>query len=146
MIALVQRVSEAAVRVDGKVVGEIDEGFMVLVGVQKTDTQDNVKALADKLLKFRIFPDDDGKMNLNIAQANGELLLVPQFTLAASTERGNRPSFDTAAPPELAATLFAAFCDYCRDNTALNVQTGQFQADMKVSLVNDGPLTFWLEK
>lgn len=143
MIALLQRVSEASVRVDGEIVGTINQGLLIFLCAERNDTQKEADALLSKLLAYRVFYDDNGKMNLNLAQVNGGLLLVPQFTLAADTRSGTRPSFTPAAPPALARQLFDYVVERAR---ALHpvVATGQFGADMKVSLINDGPVTFWL--
>jgi D-tyrosyl-tRNA(Tyr) deacylase len=144
MIALIQRVSEARVVVNGKVVGQIEKGILALIGVERHDSEAQADRLLERLLAYRIFPDAEGKMNLDLRQAGGRLLLVPQFTLAADTRKGNRPSFTRAAPPDEGKRLF----DYLA-GTALrqqpDVQQGEFGADMKVSLLNDGPVTFWLQ-
>jgi D-tyrosyl-tRNA(Tyr) deacylase len=143
LIALLQRVSEASVRVDGEIVGSIDQGLLLFLCAERNDTQKEADALLSKLLAYRVFYDDNGKMNLNVAQVNGGLLLVPQFTLAADTRSGTRPSFTPAAPPALARQL----CDHGVERARAlhpSVATGQFGADMKVSLINDGPVTFWL--
>ena len=144
MIALLQRVTKAAVEVDGQRIGAIDKGLMVLVGVEKGDDADIAQRLADKLLKYRVFSDEDDKMNLSVQDIQGELLLVPQFTLAASTQKGLRPSFSSAASPADGETLFNKFVAMVKSANS-QVETGQFGADMKVSLVNDGPVTFWLQ-
>ncbi len=130
-------------RVDGETVGSIDHGLLIFLCAERNDTQKEADALLSKLLAYRVFYDDNGKMNLNLAQVNGGLLLVPQFTLAADTRSGTRPSFTPAAPPALARQLFDYVVERAR---ALHpvVVTGQFGADMKVSLINDGPVTFWL--
>ncbi len=144
MIGLLQRVSGASVTVDGEIVGQIDRGLLVLLCAERGDTRKEADALLGKLLAYRVFSDADGKMNLNVAQVGGGLLLVPQFTLAADTRSGTRPSFTPAAPPQQARELF----DYAveRARTAHpQVETGRFGADMKVALVNDGPVTFWLQ-
>ena len=144
MIGLLQRVSEASVTVDGELVGRIGKGLLVLLCAERGDTQKEAEALLAKLLAYRVFYDEAGKMNLNLAQVNGGLLLVPQFTLAADTRSGNRPSFTPAAPPQQARELF----DYTvvrASSSHADVQTGRFGADMKVALVNDGPVTFWLQ-
>ncbi|MBS9781585.1 MAG: D-tyrosyl-tRNA(Tyr) deacylase [Gammaproteobacteria bacterium] len=146
MIALVQRVNDASVRVEGKTVADIGVGALVFIGVEKGDNTDNAIALFNKLRKFRIFADDTGKMNLNIEQVGGELLLVPQFTLPAETKKGNRPGFDPVADPQTGKELFEKLCQLFKEQTELKVETGIFQADMKVRLENDGPLTFWLQK
>lgn len=144
MIALIQRVSEAAVHVNGNVVGQISAGILALVGVEKGDTEKQADRLLERVLGYRIFPDGEGRMNLDLRQAAGELLLVSQFTLAANTRKGNRASFTSAAPPDEGERLYDYFVD--RAGTVIpGVQTGQFGADMKVRLVNDGPVTFWLQ-
>ena len=144
MIGLLQRVSGASVTVDGEVVGQIDQGLLVLLCAERGDTRKEADALLAKLLAYRVFYDADGKMNLNVAQVGGGLLLVPQFTLAADTRSGTRPSFTPAAPPQQARELF----DYTVERARAmhpQVETGRFGADMKVALVNDGPVTFWLQ-
>ncbi|SIO24174.1 D-aminoacyl-tRNA deacylase [Salinivibrio sp. ES.052] len=143
MIALIQRVSEANVTVDGVSTGAIGKGLVVLLGVEKGDTETHAAKLAHKVGGYRVFEDDAGKMNLNVSQASGELLVVSQFTLAANTTKGMRPSFSGASPQE-AERLYEVFCQACRQ-TGFKTQTGQFGADMKVCLVNDGPVTFWLQ-
>lgn len=145
MKLLIQRVSEARVDVAGETVGAIGPGILVLVGIEATDTPDIGHALAEKLLRFRMFADEAGKMNWDIHQADGSLLVVSQFTLAANTRKGNRPSFDTAAPPALALALFDGFVATLRSLTTQPIATGQFGAHMQVHLVNDGPVTFLLE-
>lgn len=144
MIALLQRVAEASVRVDGEIVGQIGQGLLVLLCAERGDTNKEADALLAKLLTYRVFSDADGKMNLNVEQVGGGVLLVPQFTLAADTRSGTRPSFTPAAAPEDARRLF----DYAvgkAQATHPEVQTGRFGADMKVALINDGPVTFWLQ-
>ncbi|HWJ37056.1 MAG TPA: D-aminoacyl-tRNA deacylase [Steroidobacteraceae bacterium] len=144
MIALLQRVLEASVRVDGSIIGSIGPGLLVLIGVRPTDTPDDALRLLDRLLRYRIFGDEHGKMNLDLRQIEGELLLVPQFTLAADTRSGLRPSFTSAAPPEQARDLFEALVAAAREQHP-KVESGRFGADMQVSLINNGPVTFWLE-
>lgn len=144
MIALLQRVSEARVEVDGEIVGEIGAGLMVLVCAERGDRDKQAAALCDKLLGYRVFPDDVGRMNRSLLDTGGALLLVPQFTLAADTRSGTRPSFTPAAPPDEGRRLFDQFVTLARQRAGL-VQTGRFGADMKVHLVNDGPVTFWLQ-
>jgi D-tyrosyl-tRNA(Tyr) deacylase len=144
VIALLQRVTQASVAIDQKVVAKIDGGLLVLIGIQASDDESRVKKLTDKMLAFRMFSDEDGKMNLDIRQAQGELLLVPQFTLAADTSRGRRPGFSFAAPPWLGLKLFTAFCDRVETQYP-HVQKGVFGAEMQVALINNGPATFWLE-
>ncbi len=144
MRALVQRVSEAAVRVDGALVGEIGPGLLVLVCAMQGDSEAQAEALAAKIAKLRIFKDDAGKMNLSLRDTGGAALVVSQFTLAADTSRGNRPGFSTAAPPAEGERLYECFADRMRGE-GIEVAQGRFGADMKVSLVNDGPVTIWLE-
>jgi D-aminoacyl-tRNA deacylase len=144
MIALIQRVSSASVSVDGKVVGAIGRGLLALVGIEVLDTTDSAAKLLDRMLCFRIFADEAGKMNLNINQIDGGLLLVPQFTLVADTRKGTRPSFSRGAPPAQAEIMFNDLIAQARKAHPA-VATGQFGADMQVSLTNDGPVTFWLE-
>ncbi|MDB6085157.1 MAG: D-tyrosyl-tRNA(Tyr) deacylase [Gammaproteobacteria bacterium] len=143
MIALLQRVLEASVRVNGSVIGSIGPGLLALVGVRAGDTPDSAQRLADKILRYRMFADDSGRMNLDLLQVRGDLLLVPQFTLAADTRSGLRPSFSGAAPPERARMLFEALVAAAR--LGHRAESGAFGANMQVSLVNDGPVTFWLE-
>lgn len=144
MIALLQRVSEAAVIVNEKMVGEISRGMLALIGVERGDTEKQAERLLQRLLAYRIFPDEADRMNLNLGQASGQLLLVPQFTLAADTGRGNRPSFTPAAIPAEGERLYNYFVALA-EQTLGEVQKGVFGADMKVHLVNDGPVTFWLQ-
>ena len=144
MIALLQRVSHASVVVDGAQIGAIDAGLMVLVCAEKGDTEKEADALLAKLLAYRVFSDAAGKMNLSVTDTAGGLLLVPQFTLAADTKSGTRPSFTPAAVPADGLRLFNYFVEQARLRHTM-VQTGQFGADMKVTLTNDGPVTFWLQ-
>ncbi len=144
MIALLQRVTEASVEVDGAQIAAISRGLMVLLGVEKGDDEGVVQRLVDKLLKYRVFSDTEDKMNLSVQDIQGQLLLVPQFTLAANTNKGLRPSFSSAASPPEGVRLFDRFVSMAKQSNC-QVQTGQFGADMKVSLVNDGPVTFWLQ-
>jgi D-tyrosyl-tRNA(Tyr) deacylase len=144
MIGLIQRVRKAQVDVAEQTVGAIGPGMLLLLGVEAGDSSVELKKLADKVLKYRLFNDNDGKMNLNLSQAGGQLLVVSQFTLAADTNSGLRPSFTPAARPELAEPLYLQFVEYCRQQ-GIVVATGSFGADMQVSLVNDGPVTFWLQ-
>ncbi|MFL0810934.1 MAG: D-tyrosyl-tRNA(Tyr) deacylase [Agarilytica sp.] len=144
MKALIQRVSHASVVVDGETTGEIERGILALIGIEKHDTHETLEKMANKLLAYRIFPDNEGKMNLSTADINGGVLAVSQFTLAADTKKGLRPSFSSAAPPTDAETLFEALVQKLRDKHN-PVATGRFGADMKVSLLNDGPVTFLLE-
>nr|WP_302469481.1 D-aminoacyl-tRNA deacylase [Vibrio antiquarius] len=143
VIALIQRVSEAAVRVDGEVVGEIDRGLLVLLGVEKDDDEAKAKRLMERVTTYRVFEDDEGKMNLNVKQVEGKVLVVSQFTLPADTKKGTRAGFSRGAHPAYAERLYDYFSDLCEQ--VLPTQRGRFAADMKVSLVNDGPVTFWLQ-
>ena len=144
MIALLQRASSASVVVDGETVGAIGAGLMVLVCAERHDSEREADALLAKLLAYRVFSDDAGKMNRSVADVGGGLLLVPQFTLAADTRSGTRPSFTPAAPPDQGRRLFDYFVEHARRQHG-TVETGRFGADMKVSLTNDGPVTFWLQ-
>lgn len=144
MIALLQRVTQASVVVDGAMVGTINAGLMVLVCAERGDTDKEAQALLTKLLAYRVFSDDAGKMNRSVADVAGGLLLVPQFTLAADTQSGTRPSFTPAAAPDVGRRLFDYFVAQARSKHSL-VETGQFGANMQVALTNDGPVTFWLQ-
>ncbi|MEP3844389.1 MAG: D-aminoacyl-tRNA deacylase [Paracoccaceae bacterium] len=144
MRALIQRVSQANVDVDGETVGQTGPGLLILVCAMPNDDADTAKALALKISKLRIFKDDDGKMNQSLVQSGGSALVVSQFTLAADTSRGNRPGFSNAAAPDMAKTLYLQFAHYLKD-LGIATETGQFGADMSVSLVNDGPVTLWLD-
>ncbi len=144
MIGLIQRVAEARVVVDGRTVGEIGRGLLVLAGVEKNDDETTAARLLERILGYRVFPDEDGKMNRSLQDIGGGLLLVPQFTLAADTRKGTRPSFSAAAPPEEGRRLFEFLVATARERHG-SVATGVFGADMKVSLTNDGPVTFWLQ-
>lgn len=143
MKALIQRVSEASVKVNGEVISSIEHGLVVLLGVEKGDDSKALEKLLHKVSHYRIFADSDDKMNLNVQQVAGSLLVVSQFTLAAETSKGLRPGFSSAASPDLAEALYNEFIDKAKA-MALNVGTGRFGADMKVALINDGPVTFWL--
>ena len=142
MIALIQRVSHARVDIDGECVGQIGKGLLVLLGVERNDDSDKADKLADKVLNYRIFTDEEGKMNLNVQQAGGQLLVVSQFTLAADTQKGLRPSFSKGASPAMAEEMYGYFVQKCGQK--IGTFTGRFAADMQVSLTNDGPVTFWL--
>ena len=144
MIGLLQRVTEASVRVDGEVVGAIGPGLLVLLAVEPGDAKPQADRLVERLVGYRVFPDAEGRMNLSLAEIGGGLLLVPQFTLAADTRKGNRPSFTSAASPALGRELFDYAVEQARHRIGERVATGRFGADMKVSLTNDGPVTFWL--
>ena len=142
---LIQRVSRASVEIENKEVGKINKGFLVLIGITHEDTQEKADYLIKKLINLRVFEDENGKMNLNINQINGELLLVSQFTLYANTKEGNRPSFVDAAKPDYANELYEYIIEKLRKENIV-VQTGEFGADMQVSLINDGPVTIMLER
>ena len=144
MIGLLQRVTEAGVEIDGRRVAFIGAGLLVLVAVRPTDGEPSALRLLDSLLQYRVFADETGKMNLSLTQTQGELLLVPQFTLAADTHKGLRPGFSTAAPPDQGRQLFDTLVQAARARHG-RVETGVFGAHMRVSLTNDGPVTFWLE-
>ena len=144
MIALIQRVTEARVEVGGETLGSIGRGILALVGVERGDAEAQAERLAERVLGYRIFPDAAGKMNLSLLDIGGELLAVPQFTLAADTKTGTRAGFSTAAAPEEGRSLFDRFVFFASQKQ-LQVKTGAFGADMKVSAVNDGPVTFWLQ-
>jgi D-aminoacyl-tRNA deacylase len=144
MRVVIQRVSKAAVTVDGKITGAIGLGLVVLLGVSGDDTAKDADYLVEKTLGLRIFPDEAGKMNRNVIDAGGELLVISQFTLYGDCRRGRRPSFDQAAPPEHARTLYEYFAQAVRDRN-INVATGVFQAHMDVTLTNDGPVTILLD-
>ncbi len=144
MKALLQRVTWAKVEVNNRVVGEINSGILVLLGVEKDDTEEKAKRLAQRVTNYRMFSDDNGKMNLNVSQINGACLVVSQFTLVADTQKGNRPSFSCAAGHELSEHLYQVFMASIKAY-GVSCESGQFAADMQVSLTNDGPVTFALE-
>lgn len=143
MIALIQRTARAAVTVEGREVARIGRGILALIGIEAADSPERAAALLDRLLRYRIFADEAGKMNLDLGQIGGELLLVPQFTLVADTHKGTRPGFSRGAPPAAAQALFNALVAMARERHS-RVASGVFGADMQVELVNDGPVTFWL--
>ena len=146
MRLLIQRVNKADVKVDNKVIGKIDKGLLVLLGITHTDTKEVADYLVDKLIKLRVFEDENSKMNLGLKDVNGELLVISQFTLYADTKKsGNRPSFTDAAKPEYANELYEYFVHKCKENE-IHTETGKFGADMTVELINDGPVTIMLEK
>lgn len=144
MIALLQRVTHASVSIEGERTAVIGQGLMVLLGVEKKDTPEQAERLIKKLLSYRVFADDEGKMNRSVLDIDGGILLVPQFTLAADTGSGLRPGFSAAASSEQGADLFAVVVDIMRKKVP-QLQTGKFGADMAVELINDGPVTFWLQ-
>ena len=144
MRAIVQRVEKSELYIEGNLFSNIGKGFMVLLGITDTDTDEDMKALADKILKLRVFEDEKGKMNLSITDVGGELQIVSQFTLYADCHHGNRPSFINAARPEFAKPMYENFIKYC-ENTGIKVKTGVFGAEMKINFINDGPVTIALE-
>ena len=144
MISLIQRVTEARVEIDQAVVGQIGTGLLTLLAVEPGDTSAQAERMVDRLVGYRVFDDGDGRMNLSVTDTGGGLLLVPQFTLAADTRRGMRPSFTRAAPPALGQALFDEVVARARARLGDRVATGRFGAHMRVSLVNDGPVTFWI--
>ncbi len=145
MRAVIQRVTQASVVVDGRIVGQIGLGLLVLLGIEPADTEEDVGWLAGKIARIRIFGDEQGAMNRSLQEAGGHLLVVSQFTLFASTRKGNRPSFTNAAPPDQANRLYEAFCKALESQTGKEVQRGIFGAHMHVELVNDGPVTIWID-
>lgn len=144
MKALIQRVTEASVTVSGEVIGEINQGLLVLLGVEKKDDEHSVDKMVERLLAYRVFSDEAGKMNLSVSDIRGELLVVSQFTLAADTKKGLRPGFSSAAAPDIAEQLYLSLLNKIKSRD-VSVAAGKFGADMKVALVNDGPVTFMLE-
>lgn len=142
---VIQRVTSADVKVDGKVIGAIDKGFMVLIGISNEDTRDTADKMIEKMLKLRIFEDAEGKTNLSLSDVGGSILLISQFTLYADCKKGNRPSFINAGKPDMANELYEYIISKCKTYDGLKVERGQFGADMKVSLVNDGPFTIVLD-
>jgi D-tyrosyl-tRNA(Tyr) deacylase len=145
MIAVVQRVSQASVTIDNIVKGQIGIGFMILLGITHTDTQEDIEWLSKKIVGLRVFGDAEGKMNLDIAAVEGNILLISQFTLHASTKKGNRPSFIEAARPEVAIPLYEKMIAQLTQDLGKPIETGEFGADMKVSLLNDGPVTIIID-
>lgn len=144
MIGLIQRVIGASVTVEGDEIARIDKGLLAFIGVEKNDGEKQAKRLVERIVSYRVFEDSEGKMNLGLKEVHGQLLLVSQFTLAADTEKGMRPSFSSAAPPDEGQKWFDYVVDLCRQEIAV-VSTGKFGADMQVALINDGPVTFWLQ-
>lgn len=144
MRAVLQRVKKASVSVEGKITGQIDRGLVVLIGMGKEDTEEDIKKLVDKIIKLRLFDDENGKINLSVKDVGGSLLIVSQFTLYWSCKKGTRPSFDGAMPPEEANLMYNKFVEYAK-STDIPVETGVFGADMQLSLINDGPVTVNLD-
>lgn len=145
MRALIQRVNEASVTVEGETIASIGKGLLVFLGISGHDTEEDIEYLSKKIAGLRIFSDDEGKMNLNVAEVHGSILLVSQFTLFASTKKGNRPSFIDAAPPEVAVPLYEQAIVQLEQAAGVPLKTGKFGADMKVALQNDGPVTLWID-
>ncbi|MFD2258000.1 D-aminoacyl-tRNA deacylase [Luteolibacter algae] len=145
MRALLQRVSSASVTIDGRTVSEIACGLLVLIGIESGDDCSDIEWLCNKIARMRIFEDEQGKMNASIADVSGEILVVSQFTLHASTRKGNRPSFLKAAPPQISEPLYESFCEKLSAEIGKPVGRGVFGADMKVALINDGPVTIWID-
>lgn len=143
MIALIQRVKQASVSVNNQIVGQINQGLLILLGIEQEDNEQKAVRLCEKVLGYRIFSDHKDKMNLNVKQVNGQVLVVSQFTLAADTKKGMRPSFTKGAHPNEANRLYNYFVQLCKQQ--IPTQTGIFATDMQVSLINDGPVTFWLQ-
>lgn len=145
MIVVIQRTSEAAVKVEGEVIGQIAKGLLILLGIEEADGQEDIEWLSKKILNLRIFEDENGIMNKSLVETDGELLIVSQFTLHASTKKGNRPSYIKAAKPDIAIPLYEQFVETIQLGLGKKVATGSFGADMKVSLVNDGPVTIIID-
>ncbi len=145
MIAVIQRVSEAYVKVEEKVKGQIGRGYLILLGIGQDDSEEDIDWLTSKIINLRIFSDKEGKMNLGLQEANGDILLISQFTLHASTKKGNRPSFIEAAKPEIAIPLYEKTIQILEEKLGKKIQTGEFGADMKVTLTNDGPVTIIID-
>lgn len=145
MRTVIQRVQSASVEVEGKIIGEIGHGLLVLLGIEDSDSEEDIEWLTTKICKLRIFDDAEGVMNQSVQEIEGEILLVSQFTLHAATKKGNRPSYIRASKPEVAIPIYERFKKRLEEQMRQNIQTGAFGADMKVSLVNDGPVTIWID-
>ncbi|WP_417350701.1 D-aminoacyl-tRNA deacylase [Flavobacterium alkalisoli] len=145
MRAVIQRVSEASVTIEGKKTADIKQGLLILIGIEDADTKEDIDWLCAKITKLRIFGDEDGVMNLSVADVNGDIIVVSQFTLHAATKKGNRPSYIKAAKPDVAVSLYESFVQCLKNETGKPVQTGEFGADMKVALINDGPVTILID-
>jgi D-tyrosyl-tRNA(Tyr) deacylase len=145
MRVLIQRVTEASVKIEGEIVSSIGNGLLVLLGIEEADLPEDIEWLSAKIINLRIFNDEDGVMNLSVKEIGGEIILVSQFTLHASTKKGNRPSYIKAAKPEVAVPLYEKMIQQLTDDLGKPIGTGKFGADMKVSLVNDGPVTIWID-
>ena len=145
MRAVIQRVTEASVKVDGKVTGAINQGLLILVGIEDADTKEDIEWLTKKIVGLRIFNDENGVMNKSVLDIDGEILVVSQFTLQALTKKGNRPSYIRASKADFAIPMYEYFCDKVREQLKKEIGTGEFGADMKVELLNDGPVTIWID-
>lgn len=145
MIVVIQRVSESSVKIDGKIKAQIGEGLMILVGIEEADNQEDIDWLSKKIVNLRIFPDENGVMNRSVLEVGGEILLISQFTLHASTKKGNRPSYIKAAKPDFAIPMYEKMIQTLESELGKSIGTGEFGADMQVSLVNDGPVTIVMD-
>lgn len=145
MRILIQRVSEASVTISGKIKSKIDEGLLLLVGIEEADSEEDIDFMCKKTTNLRIFDDENGVMNKSVMEMGGEILVVSQFTLHASTKKGNRPSYIRAAKPEISIPVYERFCQKLSEHLGKEVKTGEFGADMKVALINDGPVTIWID-
>jgi D-aminoacyl-tRNA deacylase len=145
MVAVIQRVTESVVKINGLVRGQIGKGLLLLIGIEEADNAEDIAWLSKKIVNLRIFPDEEGVMNKSILETNGDILLISQFTLHASTKKGNRPSYIKAAKPEVAVPLYKNFISALESELKKDIQTGEFGADMKVSLINDGPVTIIID-
>ena len=145
MIALIQRVSQASLRIDGIIKSEIDKGLLVLLGIEEADNEEDIDWLSAKIVNLRVFNDDQGVMNVSVKDEGGDILVVSQFTLHASTKKGNRPSYIKAAKPDIAVPLYEKFLLKLAETLGKPIQTGEFGADMKISLINDGPVTIMID-
>lgn len=145
MRVLIQRVSEAKVKIDGKINGQIGPGLLIFIGIENQDSEEDIQWLTDKIIKLRVFDDEKGVMNLSVMDINAEVLLISQFTLHASTKKGARPSYIKAAKPDIAIPLYEKFIAIIEEKMAKKPATGEFGADMKVGLINDGPVTIWID-
>lgn len=145
MRVLIQRVSEASVKIDQIEHSKISQGMLVLVGIENEDTEEDIDYLCKKIVNLRIFDDEKGVMNESVLQTNGQIMVISQFTLHASTRKGNRPSYIKAAKPDIAIPIYEKFCKQLHLQTGIEIKTGEFGADMKVALINDGPVTIWID-
>lgn len=145
MRLLIQRVSEASVTISGKIKSKIDEGLLLLIGIEEADSEEDIDFMCKKTTNLRIFDDENGVMNKSVMEIEGEILVVSQFTLHANTQKGNRPSYIRAAKPEISIPVYKRFCQKLSEHLGKEVKTGEFGADMKVALINDGPVTIWID-